>query len=207
MARPTRERAGAISRSRRMSSFRICRHVIARAKVPTGRTPRMLTRPATRDGLPRPVLHPTILRQPRTARPATPRDLACSLGTPRSTRARQQACRMALADWRLRATGHRDRVHMEQHARGQSWDRTRIVKFFLHLSKGEQCRRFLARIDDPDKNWKFGAVNYRGKKILEASHARVREPPWRDEHEWLSAACCSRGPREACPAGRLSSCA
>lgn len=32
---------------------------------------------------------------------------------------------------------------------------TRIVKFFLHLSKEEQRRRFLARIDEPDKNWKF----------------------------------------------------
>jgi PPK2 family polyphosphate:nucleotide phosphotransferase len=32
---------------------------------------------------------------------------------------------------------------------------THIVKFFLHLSKEEQRRRFLARIDDPDKNWKL----------------------------------------------------
>ena len=32
---------------------------------------------------------------------------------------------------------------------------TRIVKIFLHLSKEEQRRRFLARIDDPDRNWKF----------------------------------------------------
>jgi PPK2 family polyphosphate:nucleotide phosphotransferase len=32
---------------------------------------------------------------------------------------------------------------------------TRIVKFFLHLSKEEQRQRFLARIDQPDKNWKF----------------------------------------------------
>jgi len=32
---------------------------------------------------------------------------------------------------------------------------TRIIKFFLHLSKEEQRKRFLARIDDPDKNWKF----------------------------------------------------
>jgi PPK2 family polyphosphate:nucleotide phosphotransferase len=31
------------------------------------------------------------------------------------------------------------------------------VKFFLHLSKDEQKRRFLARIDTPDKNWKFSA--------------------------------------------------
>lgn len=32
---------------------------------------------------------------------------------------------------------------------------TRVVKFFLHLSQEEQRERFLARIDDPDKNWKF----------------------------------------------------
>ena len=32
---------------------------------------------------------------------------------------------------------------------------TRIVKFFLHLSKEEQRKRFIARIDAPDKNWKF----------------------------------------------------
>jgi PPK2 family polyphosphate:nucleotide phosphotransferase len=36
---------------------------------------------------------------------------------------------------------------------------TRVVKFFLHLSKEEQRRRFLARLDDPDKNWKFGAAD------------------------------------------------
>ena len=33
---------------------------------------------------------------------------------------------------------------------------TRILKFFLHVSKEEQRQRFLARIDEPDKNWKFG---------------------------------------------------
>jgi len=32
---------------------------------------------------------------------------------------------------------------------------TRIVKFFLHVSQEEQRKRLLARIDDPDKNWKF----------------------------------------------------
>ncbi len=36
---------------------------------------------------------------------------------------------------------------------------TRIVKFFLHLSKEEQRRRFLARIDNPGKNWKFSAAD------------------------------------------------
>jgi PPK2 family polyphosphate:nucleotide phosphotransferase len=34
---------------------------------------------------------------------------------------------------------------------------TRIVKFFLHLSKEEQRKRFLERIDNPEKNWKFSA--------------------------------------------------
>src|SRR5579862_8083498 len=34
---------------------------------------------------------------------------------------------------------------------------TRIMKFFLHLSKEEQRKRFLARIDDPEKNWKFSS--------------------------------------------------
>ena len=41
---------------------------------------------------------------------------------------------------------------------------TRIVKIFLHLSKAEQKRRFLDRIDDPDKNWKFGAGDIQERK-------------------------------------------
>ena len=32
---------------------------------------------------------------------------------------------------------------------------TRVVKFFLHVSKDEQRKRFLERLDDPDKRWKF----------------------------------------------------
>lgn len=32
---------------------------------------------------------------------------------------------------------------------------TRVIKFFLHLSKEEQRRRFLKRLDDPARNWKF----------------------------------------------------
>ena len=36
---------------------------------------------------------------------------------------------------------------------------TRIVKFFLHLSKEEQRQRFLARIDDAEKNWKFSLAD------------------------------------------------
>ena len=36
---------------------------------------------------------------------------------------------------------------------------THIIKFFLHLSKDEQRKRFLARIDEPDKNWKFSQAD------------------------------------------------
>jgi PPK2 family polyphosphate:nucleotide phosphotransferase len=41
---------------------------------------------------------------------------------------------------------------------------TRIVKFYLHLSKEEQRRRFLDRIDDPDKNWKFSTADLEERK-------------------------------------------
>jgi PPK2 family polyphosphate:nucleotide phosphotransferase len=41
---------------------------------------------------------------------------------------------------------------------------TRILKFFLHLSKGEQKKRFLKRIDDPEKNWKFSADDIKERK-------------------------------------------
>ena len=36
---------------------------------------------------------------------------------------------------------------------------TRVVKFFLHLSREEQRQRFLERIDNPDKNWKFSSAD------------------------------------------------
>ena len=34
-----------------------------------------------------------------------------------------------------------------------------MLKFFLHLSKEEQRKRFLARIDEPEKNWKFSLAD------------------------------------------------
>ena len=42
---------------------------------------------------------------------------------------------------------------------------TRIVKFFLHLSKDEQRKRFLARIDEPEKNWKFSLADIAERKF------------------------------------------
>jgi len=42
---------------------------------------------------------------------------------------------------------------------------TRIVKFFLHISKEEQRKRFLQRIDDPKKNWKFSSGDIEERKF------------------------------------------
>ncbi|MFO7535836.1 MAG: polyphosphate kinase 2 family protein, partial [Kiritimatiellia bacterium] len=51
---------------------------------------------------------------------------------------------------------YRSIVDLEEHLHRNG---TRIVKFFLHLSKAEQRRRFLDRIDEPDKNWKFSLAD------------------------------------------------
>jgi PPK2 family polyphosphate:nucleotide phosphotransferase len=51
--------------------------------------------------------------------------------------------------WKRR---YRSIVDLETHLHRNG---TRVVKFFLHMSKEEQRRRFVARIDDPKKNWKF----------------------------------------------------
>jgi PPK2 family polyphosphate:nucleotide phosphotransferase len=42
---------------------------------------------------------------------------------------------------------------------------TRIIKFFLHLSKEEQRKRFLERIDNPEKNWKFSQADLTERKF------------------------------------------
>lgn len=64
---------------------------------------------------------------------------------------------------------------------------TRIIKVFLHLSKDEQRKRFLARIDEPDKNWKFSLadVKERGywKHYMKAyeqclSATSTHQAPW-----------------------------
>ncbi|MFZ1099142.1 MAG: ADP-polyphosphate phosphotransferase [Steroidobacteraceae bacterium] len=64
---------------------------------------------------------------------------------------------------------------------------TRIIKLFLHLSKEEQRKRFLARIDEPEKNWKFSPadIKERGywKHYMKAyedclSATSTREAPW-----------------------------
>ncbi len=52
-------------------------------------------------------------------------------------------------------------VEMERHLHDCG---TRIVKVYLHMSKGEQRKRFLARIDDQEKNWKFSMADIHERK-------------------------------------------
>jgi PPK2 family polyphosphate:nucleotide phosphotransferase len=56
---------------------------------------------------------------------------------------------------------YRSIVNFEEHLHRNG---TRIVKFFLHISKDEQRKRFLKRIDEPDKNWKFGLADIEERK-------------------------------------------
>jgi len=60
---------------------------------------------------------------------------------------------------------YRSIVELEAHLHRNG---TRILKFFLHLSKDEQRKRFLARIDDPDKNWKFSQADIRERGYWKA---------------------------------------
>jgi PPK2 family polyphosphate:nucleotide phosphotransferase len=64
---------------------------------------------------------------------------------------------------------------------------TRIIKFFLHLSKEEQRKRFLARIDEPDKNWKFSMDDMKERELWNdymkayetcISATSTRQAPW-----------------------------
>ncbi len=52
---------------------------------------------------------------------------------------------------------------------------TRVVKVFLHLSKDEQRQRFLARIDNPDKNWKFSMADASERKYWKQYSERYEE--------------------------------
>jgi PPK2 family polyphosphate:nucleotide phosphotransferase len=61
--------------------------------------------------------------------------------------------------WRSR---YRSIADMEKHLHANG---TRIIKFFLHLSNEEQRKRFLARIDEPDKNWKFSMADVEERKF------------------------------------------
>jgi len=73
---------------------------------------------------------------------------------------------------------------MASYERHLACEGTVIVKFFLHVSKEEQARRFLDRIDEPERNWKFSPGDVRERGHWDAyQHAyeealRATSRPW-----------------------------
>ena len=73
-----------------------------------------------------------------------------------------------------------------------------ILKFFLHVSREEQRKRLLARIDEPDKNWKFEAGDLRERALWSAyeeayedmlEHTSTDWAPWYvvpADRKWLT---------------------
>jgi PPK2 family polyphosphate:nucleotide phosphotransferase len=82
--------------------------------------------------------------------------------------------------WRHRYQSIND---LEQHLLRNG---THIIKFFLHISKKEQLQRFIARIDNPEKNWKF-------------SDADVDERQYWDDYMQAYEACISATSTEEAP--------
>lgn len=79
---------------------------------------------------------------------------------------------------------YRSIIEMEKHLKRNG---TQIIKFFLHLSKEEQRNRFLARIDEPDKNWKFSQADIEERKYWDKyaeafeqciSVTSTKQAPW-----------------------------
>ena len=65
-----------------------------------------------------------------------------------------------------------DIAHFEDYLTRQG---TIILKFFLHLSRKEQKKRFLERLDRPEKHWKFSSADIHERALLEGLRAGVEE--------------------------------
>jgi PPK2 family polyphosphate:nucleotide phosphotransferase len=99
--------------------------------------------------------------------------------------------------WKRR---YREINDWERHLSGNG---IRVVKMFLNVSREEQRRRFLRRIDEPEKNWKFSASDVRERrywgdyqraysKML--SHTSTESAPWYvlpADHKWFTRLCAA----------------
>lgn len=75
---------------------------------------------------------------------------------------------------------------------------TVVLKFFLHVSKEEQKKRFLARVEDPAKRWKFSSRDVEERKLWDRymaayedmiRHTSTEEAPWHvvpADHKWFT---------------------
>lgn len=74
---------------------------------------------------------------------------------------------------------------------------THVLKFFLHISKDEQLRRFAERLDDPARHWKISEADYTERKYWEdyekayeaaLGKCSTRDAPWfiiPSDHKWF----------------------
>ena len=106
--------------------------------------------------------------------------------------------------WPRTAVLNSDGLWQRRYRDINDWERyltdngTILVKVFLNLSKDEQERRFLARIDEPEKNWKFSAADLRERRFWAdyqrafgdmLSHTSTDWAPWHvipADHKWFS---------------------
>jgi len=105
---------------------------------------------------------------------------------------------------RLPSSSTRRDVWKRRYREINDWERylvengIRIVKLFLNLSREEQRRRFLERIDTPEKNWKFSAADAREREHWDEyqtafsemlSHTSTKWAPWYvipADHKWFA---------------------
>ena len=60
-----------------------------------------------------------------------------------------------------------------------------ILKFYLNLSRKEQKKRFMERLDKPDKNWKFSASDVRERRYWDGNMASLRSDQFhRSARSW-----------------------
>jgi PPK2 family polyphosphate:nucleotide phosphotransferase len=79
----------------------------------------------------------------------------------------------------------------------------RLVKLFLNVSKEEQRKRFLQRIDRPEKNWKFSEADARERRYWDdyqhaysqmLTHTSTEHAPWHvlpADHKWFTRICAA----------------
>lgn len=90
-----------------------------------------------------------------------------------------------------------DRYEDIRHFEKYLWHNSiRTVKIFLNVSKQEQARRFLSRIEEPEKNWKFSGSDFEERKYwddyqkafeIAINRTATKEAPWYvvpADHKW-----------------------
>lgn len=110
---------------------------------------------------------------------------------------------------RVPAEGKKEGIWERRYQEINDWEHylvdngIRLVKMFLNVSKEEQRARFLARIDHPQKNWKFSASDVRERQYWDdyqlaysqmLSHTSTSWAPWHvlpADHKWFTRLCAA----------------